>query len=94
MPHLFELSEAIKRKIDNPENTLRNIPLSSNPLIIHPKDIISVDRIAKYLYKISCPVPIYVSTAFNKDFSFSNTKYNEIRIKRVYDSIYFDIEVV
>lgn len=90
MPDLFQISQSVKEKVLNPRNTLINIPILDTPVVINRKSILSVCRITKLVYLIYCPEPIYISVAFNNSFTFEDTNYREIILRKCYDSIYFD----
>lgn len=94
MSDFFKISAAIKEKISNPRNILQNLPFLNPPRVIFRKDILSVSKISKYVYLINCPDPVYVSTVFNKEFSFEECLYEKIVLRRIYDSIYFDIQIM
>lgn len=92
MQNLFELSKKVKETVSNPKNILNNMPILEHPLIIEKAAIKSIVKVTKYLYKLTCPDLIFVSTVFNPEFSFQSNEYNKVAVKKCYDSIYFDIE--
>lgn len=93
MPNLFEISNFIKEKASNPRNTLENLP-NIQPFTIKRQEILSVSKIAKYIFLVHSPTPIYISTVFNKSFKFESEEYTEIILKKCYDSIYFDLCII
>lgn len=94
MQSLPEIVQKLKEKVNNPKNVLINKSDLQEPIYIYRKDIKSIKQISKCLFQINYSNPIYVSTCLNTGFSFETTKYEKLKLKKMYDSIYYDIEIV
>lgn len=93
MASFLEITKVLKSKIDNPKNCLLNRPELCNKMVLFKDDIVSVSRMSKYVYVIHIPHPIYISTVFNKDFSFTKSKFCHVAARRCLDHIYYDLEI-
>ena len=94
MENFSSLASSIRGKINSPKNTLLNMPNLEHSLEIQNKSIISVTKIAKYLYLLNTPEPVYISTVFNSEFDFQITNFDKILFRKCYDSIFYDFEVL
>lgn len=93
MENFSSLTSAIKQKMHSPRNTLLNIPNLEFPLTIYKNSIILITKIARCLYLLNIPEPVYVSNAFYESFDFEKSIFNKIIFKKCYDSIYYDFDI-
>ena len=90
---LLDITNSLRSKISDPSVRLLHIPRLPAPLTIKRASITRVDRMSKYTYIVYCPAPVYVSVVFNKDFSFTESEYSSVHLRRCYELIYYDIKV-
>ena len=92
MENFSSLASSIKEKLNSPRNTLLNMPNLEFPLEISRNSIVSISKIAKYLFVLNTPEPVYISIAFNTEFDFESIKYEKIIFRKCYDSIFYDFQ--
>lgn len=93
MPSFLEVAKTLKDKIADPRNCLQNRPLLNNKMMFLRDDVIFVSKMSKYVYIVYSPHPVYVSTVFNRNFSFTENDFRLVVAKRCLDSVYYDLEV-
>lgn len=91
--NFIKIGNSIKEKISDPKNTLLNSNRPKDPIILYKKDIVSQESMSKYVFILYTPMPFYVSTVFNRNFSFTENNFKYIIAKRCLDSIYYDLEI-
>lgn len=93
MASLVTYGETLRKKLCNPLHRLKMQPLLSPSVYIEKKSISSVTKLSRFLYIVSCPFPLYISTVFSPDFSFTKTPFSKVILTRQYDDIYYDLVV-
>lgn len=93
MPSFLEVTNALRNKLADPRNCLLNKPPLNNKMTLFKDSIVSVLRMSKYVYIVCTPHPIYVSTVFNRNFSFIKSDFRLVAARRCLDHIYYDLEI-
>jgi hypothetical protein len=99
MANLYEISSLLKKKLDNPLNSLLNNNLLRKPLIINRNDILHINRLSKHLYAIivKTNVQLYISTAVcheRNDFLIEKEDFQGFEAQRCLDSVYYDLKIM
>lgn len=93
MDSFNNITKLVKEKMANPKVVLLNNNKLRNPTVFHRKNILSTQKMSKYLYILYSPQPLYVSTVFNKEFSFKEDDFEYFTARKCLDSIYYDLEI-
>lgn len=91
MGMLLDVTNALRVKISDPIRRLRAAPCLLRPLVIRRADIVSVACMSKHIAIVYCPAPVYVSNVFNRDFSFAQSRFAAIELRKCHEQIYYDI---
>lgn len=90
----LDFTNSLRERLADPATRLLGPKYATRRMTIHRRDITAVERMSKYITIVRCPAPTYVSTVFNKDFSFVDSTYECVRLRRCYEDIYYDIQIL